>query len=63
MTGESDAMRKEPLQVCLERRAELEAEEGFKESQKDSHSLPSPLMMSGTEVVGGTGTMVVVMVG
>lgn len=63
MTGESDAMRKEPLGVCLERRQELESEEGFKESSKDAHSLPSPLMMSGTEVVGGTGTMIVVMVG
>ena len=63
MTGESDAMRKEPMKVCLERRIEVEAEEGFKEANKDPHMIPSPLMMSGTEVVGGTGTMVVVMVG
>ena len=48
MTGESDSMRKEPLKICIERRNEVEAEEGFKETNKDPHMLPSPLMMSGT---------------
>ena len=63
MTGESDAMRKDILDSCLERKRELEEDEGGKPGKRDSHSLPSPLIMSGTEVVGGTGQMIVVMVG
>ena len=64
MTGESDAMRKDTLEICLERREEYEREiQGSKNAKRDSNSLPSPLIMSGTEVVGGTGQMLVVMVG
>lgn len=65
MTGESDPCKKETLDFCLERRTELQAEEQDKGGLKkpDAHALPSPLILSGTEVVGGKGKMIVVMVG
>jgi len=65
MTGESDPCKKETLDFCLERRTELQAEEQDKGGLKkpDAHALPSPVILSGTEVVGGKGKMIVVMVG
>ena len=64
MTGESDPCSKVTLETCLERKAELEGEEGGKGGKEHgAHALPSPVILSGTEVVGGKGKMVVVMVG
>lgn len=57
MTGESDALRKDKMEACLERRAELVGE------KHDIHSLPSPIILSGTCIESGEGKMIVLMVG
>lgn len=68
MTGESDEMKKEILKVCLQRLAEKEDEqkggkldEGAKMMR--THELPSPIVMSGTNIAAGEGRMLCVMVG
>jgi magnesium-transporting ATPase (P-type) len=63
MTGESDACRKDSLENCMARKEEVQTEEGYSKQSRGAHDLPSPLMLSGTEVVGGTGQMLVLMVG
>ena len=65
MTGESDERKKDTLEACLQRKAE-HAAEGFdrkKLGAHDSHYLPSPLILSGTNVASGEGKMIVLMVG
>ena len=65
MTGESDERRKETFETCMQRKREKNAE-GFDKTnvdKADAHSLPSPLILSGTAVAGGEGKMIVVMVG
>ena len=60
MTGETKHMSKEPLEKCLQKKLELEA----RGVQSLSHSsVPSPVVLSGTKVVGGTGVMLVINVG
>lgn len=63
MTGESDERRKETLAQCLERRAERGDIDPKKVEKTDSHLLPSPILLSGTDVAAGTGKMLVLMVG
>lgn len=63
MTGESDERRKEPLNVCLERRAEFGEVDLKKVDKTESHKLPSCIMLSGTDVQAGTGKMMTLMVG
>ena len=63
MTGESDERRKEPLNVCLERRAEKGEVDLKKVDKTESHLLPSCIMLSGTDVQAGTGKMMTLMVG
>ena len=63
MTGESDERRKEPLNVCLERRAEIGEVDLKKVDKTESHKLPSCIMLSGTDVQAGTGKMMTLMVG
>lgn len=64
MTGESDELKKESLEGCLLRREEKDQEYNFhKDPKKNPHDLPSPLMLSGTQVVTGEGWFVVIVVG
>jgi len=63
MTGESDERRKEPLNVCLERRNERGLVDLKKVDKTESHFLPSCIMLSGTDVAAGTGKMMTLMVG
>jgi len=64
MTGESDAMIKESYQHCVDKREELLEEIGHaKNRELSSHSIPSPILLSGTEVITGEGEFVVLMVG
>jgi P-type Ca2+ transporter type 2B len=63
MTGESDELRKDILEVCAQRR-----EEKIKEGISMDHlhletELPSPVLLSGTNIAGGEGKMVVIVVG
>lgn len=60
MTGEPKTMNKECLEKCLAKKIELES----KGIDKISHtSIPSPVILSGTKVISGTGTMVVINIG
>ena len=54
LTGESDAMKKEPYHICKELLDKLES--------KDS-KLPSPLILSGTNCIEGSGKAIVLAVG
>jgi len=67
MTGESDEMKKEILQICKSRHTDKQAEDQGKPdaaaAMLRSHELPSPLILSGTNIAGGEGKMLCVMVG
>lgn len=60
MTGESDHLIKEALDKCHQRQREHE-EDGNK--SRTPHDVPSPVMLSGTQVQTGQGWFVVVVVG
>ncbi len=60
MTGETKAMSKEVTEKCLSKKIELEG----KGIEKIGHSsIPSPVVLSGTKIIGGTGAMVVINIG
>ena len=67
MTGESDERLKQLLETCVDRRNEMLAErniDNLKElDASEAHALPSPLMLSGTNVEGGSGKMLALVVG
>jgi len=64
MTGESDAMIKESYHHCVEKREELlEEMVHSKNKEFNSHSIPSPILLSGTEIITGEGEFIVLMVG
>lgn len=63
MTGESDEMKKEILKVCKSRLNDLQAEAGKLDGMEKTHALPSPLILSGTNVAGGEGKFMCLMVG
>jgi len=49
MTGESDELKKENSDVCKMRREEKEQEFAYtKETKRNPHDIPSPIMLSGT---------------
>ena len=52
LTGESDSLRKEPFEKCIEM-----------QHDNNSSKIPSPLMLSGTHCVEGTGLAIVLAVG
>jgi len=55
MTGESDEMKKDILKVCLSRLADKLGEGKAMDAMTKSHELPSPLLLSGTNIAGGEG--------
>lgn len=63
MTGESDARHKETLATCIERRAEKGVVDYKKVDKTESHAIPSPILLSGTNVAGGEGKMICIVVG
>jgi magnesium-transporting ATPase (P-type) len=64
MTGESDELKKDSTEACLARQEEKDAEyEYLKSSNKNPHDLPSPILLSGTQIATGEGWFLVVMVG
>jgi len=61
MTGESDELNKGNLEKCLFRLEEFnENDDG---TERTSHELPSPILLSGTQIQTGEGWFLVVMVG
>jgi magnesium-transporting ATPase (P-type) len=64
MTGESIECRKETFEQCLTRLEEKKEEDKFaKEANHSSHDIPSPILLSGTQVQTGEGWFLVMMVG
>ena len=53
LTGESDAMKKEPFHKCIE----------LQDQDKGKTKLPSPLILSGTNCIEGSGKAIVLAVG
>ena len=60
MTGESIELKKGNLDMCNQRIEEFEAEEG---GDKTPHELPSPILLSGTQIHTGEGWFMVIVVG
>jgi magnesium-transporting ATPase (P-type) len=65
MTGESDHLKKDTVEVCLKKIEEAEMEKRANKSQGklDHHDIPSPLLMSGTAISEGDGKMMAIVVG
>ena len=64
MTGESDELKKESLEHCRTLQVEKDAEyEYLKSSNKNPHDLPSPLLLSGTQIATGEGWFICIVVG
>jgi len=61
MTGESDHFPKETIEECIRKQEEFEHDN--KGSAQTPHDVPSPVMLSGTQVQNGAGWFVVVVVG
>lgn len=59
MTGESIELKKENLQMCLFRLQEFEEEGG----ERTPHEIPSPIMLSGTQIQTGEGWFMIIVVG
>ena len=66
MTGESIELRKESLEMCEQRLEEKVEEEKFSKGgaeTRTNHDLPSPFMLSGTQIQTGDGYFMVLVVG
>lgn len=61
MTGESDHLPKETLETCIAKQGEVEAEAG--KGHRGHHDVPSPVILSGTQIQTGTGWFVCIVVG
>ena len=61
MTGESDHLPKETLKKCLERQVEFEADN--KGAERGVHDVPSPVVLSGTNITIGQGWLMCIVVG
>lgn len=62
MTGESDEMPKDSLEKCALKKKE-KLEELGKGEKLNAHSVPSPVLLSGTQITTGEGWFVVTVVG
>jgi magnesium-transporting ATPase (P-type) len=60
MTGESDHLPKDTVDKCLQRQREHEQDEKF---SKTPHDVPSPVLLSGTQIQTGEGWFLCVVVG
>jgi magnesium-transporting ATPase (P-type) len=64
MTGEPDELKKEPLDLCYLRREEKETELSLQaKPTRSSHDLPSPILLSGTQIATGEGWFLAIVVG
>lgn len=61
MTGETDPLKKDTMANCLARRNQIIADGG--KNSATHHDVPSPIIMSGTKVLCGEGTFIVMVVG
>mmetsp|Transcript_9465 Transcript_9465/g.9189 ORF Transcript_9465/g.9189 Transcript_9465/m.9189 type:complete len:973 (+) Transcript_9465:1130-4048(+) len=65
MTGESIELKKEPIEQCKMRLEEKQEEEKFHSDapERTNHDIPSPILLSGTQIETGEGWFMVVVVG
>jgi P-type Ca2+ transporter type 2C len=64
MNGEPDEIQKETLEVCKHRKEEKDDEHALsKKPIKRPKDLPSPILLSGTQIQTGEGWFLVVVVG
>ena len=64
MTGESEERKKDTFENCMRRLGEKGGDKAnVKTFGTEAHSLPSPILLSGTNVASGTGKMVSIVVG
>ena len=65
MTGESIELKKETMDMCEVRLEEKLEEEKFhrNEDKRTSHDLPSPILLSGTQIETGEGYFMVLVIG
>jgi magnesium-transporting ATPase (P-type) len=61
MTGETDPVKKNELQKCIEEKDAMVAQ-GSKNTA-GAHDVSSPIIISGTRVLTGSGVMLVIVVG
>lgn len=60
MTGESIELKKGNLEMCYQR---LEEHEQDEDSERNEHTLPSPVLVSGTQIQTGEGWFMIIVVG
>ena len=58
MTGETDPIKKDTIMAADNIRKDIEPGETV-----NSHKIPSPILLSGTKIMTGSGLMVVICVG
>jgi len=67
MTGETIELKKEPFEICEQRLEEKLEEEKFpgsgKAKDRTPHDIPSPILVSGTQIQTGEGWFLVAVVG
>jgi Ca2+ transporting ATPase len=64
MTGETDELKKDTLEGCLHKQEEKQTEFLYSKNPKKSpHDLPSPILLSGTQIATGEGYFLVIVVG
>lgn len=61
MTGETDPLKKETIEECIQKRNQIIADGG--KNNAGHHDVPSPILMSGTKVLTGEGKMLILVVG
>ena len=61
MTGETDPVKKNVYECCLEARNKIKLEGN--ENTAGRHEVASPILLSGTRVLSGEGKMMVMVVG
>lgn len=62
MTGESDEMKKDTPDMCITRRKEFLDDEA-PGNKRGHHDVPSPLLLSGTQISTGEGWFLIIVVG
>jgi magnesium-transporting ATPase (P-type) len=62
MTGESDAIKKNIVEKCMQKAGYVKADPS-KVGNIGKHDIPSPIILSGTKVLTGEGKMLVLVVG
>jgi magnesium-transporting ATPase (P-type) len=52
MTGETDPINKNIIEICLKKKHDLEII-GGKKGEHEKHEIPSPILLSGTKILSG----------